>query len=45
MAFITPDITPDITPEMFYKIDSSGQCYITFYGRNYVAVGITQSKS
>jgi hypothetical protein len=23
---------------------SSGQCYKTFYGRNYVVIGVTQSK-
>jgi hypothetical protein len=27
------------------KVDSYGQCYKTFYGRNYVAIGVTQSKS
>jgi len=25
--------------------DHCGQCYKTFYGRNYVAIGVTQSKS
>ncbi len=29
----------------FYNIGASGQCYKTFYGHKYIAIGITQSKS
>ncbi len=31
--------------EKFYNIDTWGRCYKTFYGRNYVAIGVTQSKT
>jgi hypothetical protein len=27
------------------KYETSGQCHKTFYGHNYVAIGVTQSKS
>jgi hypothetical protein len=32
-------------PEKGWNYETWGKCYKTFYGRNYVAIGVTQSKA